>query len=301
MSFRVFVTGGTGYIGSAVVEALVRGGHQVTAIARDPEKVERLESRGATALLAEMGTPGRYMSAAMEADVVIHTAYEYSPRGPQQDAEFLDRMLPAMADTGSSKAFIYTSGIWVIGPAPEPVDETVTVSPIQISAWRAPHEQRVLNAQTLSLRTAVVRPGVVYGGSRGIVSDLLKDALNGLVRVVGPGTNHWPCVYDRDLGELYARIVEKPEASGLFHATDEGDECVNDIAEAIANHLSQRPDIRHVPIEEARAKQGPYADALALDQILRSPRARELGWAPTLRSVSGNVARLFEEYRNAKS
>jgi len=55
-----------------------------------------------------------------------------------------------------------------------------------------------------------------------------------------------------------------------------------------------------VPIEEARAKLGPYADALALDQIVRSPRARALGWAPTLHSVSGSVARLLEEYRTAR-
>ena len=72
MPFRVFLTGGTGYVGSAVLDALVRGGHQVTAIARDPEKVARLESRGATALLAELNTPDRYMPAAVDAEVVIH-------------------------------------------------------------------------------------------------------------------------------------------------------------------------------------------------------------------------------------
>jgi nucleoside-diphosphate-sugar epimerase len=300
MSFRVFLTGGTGYIGSAVLDALVRSGHRVTAIARDREKVERLESRGATGVLAELGTPARYMDAALDADVVIHTAFDHSPRGPQIDRDLLERLLPALSDTGSAKTFIYTSGIWVIGPAPDPVDESVALEPTPLVAWRVPLEQRVLAATTMSLRTAVVRPGVVYGGSRGILSDLLRDALNGLVRVIGPGTNHWPCVYDRDLGELYARIAETPEASGVYHANDEGDETVNDIVEAIANHVSSRPDIRHVPLDEARAKLGPYADALALDQRLRSPRARAIGWAPTLRSVSGNVARLLEEYRNAR-
>ena len=211
------------------------------------------------------------MEAALESEVVIHTALEHSPRGPQQDRELLDRLLPALSDTGSARTFIYTSGNFVIGPAPEPVDESVTPAPVQLSAWRAPLEQRVLEAMTLSLRTAVVRPGIVYGGSRGIVADLLKDALNGLVRVIGPGTNHWPCVYDRDLGELYARIVEAPEASGVYHVNDEGDEQVNAIVEAIAEHVSPRPDIRHVPIAEARTKMGTYADALALDQRLRQP------------------------------
>lgn len=300
MALRVFLTGGTGYIGSAVLDALVRGGHQVTAIARDPEKVERLQSRGATGVLAELGTPARYMDRAIESDVVIHAAMDHSPRGPQLDRELLDRLLPALSDTGSAKTFVYTSGIWVIGPAPDPVDEAVPLAPTPLVAWRVPLEQRVLEATTLSLRTAVVRPGVVYGGARGIVSDLLRDALNGLVRVIGPGTNHWPCVYDRDLGELYARVAETPEASGVFHANDEGDETVNDIVAAIAGHVSSRPDIRYVPLDEARAKLGPYADALALDQRLRSPRARAIGWAPTLRNVAGNVPRLLEEYRNAR-
>jgi nucleoside-diphosphate-sugar epimerase len=300
MSLRVFLTGGTGYLGSAVLDALIRGGHEVTAIARDPEKVARLESQGARGLLAELGTPARYLPSALEAEVVIHAALEHSARGPQIDRDFLDRMLPALSDTGSAKTFIYTSGIWVIGPAPDPVDESAPTTPARQSAWRVPHEQLVLQATTLSLRTAVVRPGIVYGGGRrGIVSDLLKDALNGLVRVVGPGTNHWPCVYDRDVGELYARIAETPEASGVFHANDEADESVNELVEAIAGHVSPPPDIRHVPLEEARTKMGVYADALALDQRLRSPRARMIGWTPTLRSVAGNVARLLEEYRNA--
>lgn len=299
MAMRVFLTGGTGYVGSAILDALVRGGHQVTAIARDPEKVTRLTERGASAVLAELDMPGRYMKAATEADVVIHAAIEYSPRGPRLDAEFLDRMLPALADAGSAKAFVYTSGIYVIGDAPAPVDESAPINPTPLSAWRAPLEQRVLGAMSLGLRTAVVRPGYLYGGGRGVISDLLKEALNGLVRVIGPGTNHWPCVYDRDLGELYARIAASPEASGVFHACDEGDERVNDIVEAIAAHVPQRPDVRHVPLEEARTKLGAYADALVLDQRMRCVRARALGWTPSLRSVSGNVARLLEEFRNA--
>ena len=130
--------------------------------------------------------------------------------------------------------------------------------------------------------------------------DLLKDALNGLVRVVGEGKNHWPCIYDRDLADLYVRVATLDDASGIFHANDEADESVVDIVDAIAGHAKMRPDVRHVPIEEARAKMGPYADALALDQLIRSPRARALGWAPSLHSVSGNVSRLFEEYRTSR-
>jgi nucleoside-diphosphate-sugar epimerase len=121
------------------------------------------------------------------------------------------------------------------------------------------------------------------------------------VRVIGDGHNRWPCVYDRDVAELYARIVGSPGASGVFHATDDEQERVADIANAIAQHVSPAADIRYVPLAEARAKLGPYADALALDQVIRSPRARALGWTPTMHGITGNAPRLFEEYRRAAS
>jgi len=101
------------------------------------------------------------------------------------------------------------------------------------------------------------------------------------------------------LAELYLRLAVHREASGVFHANDEGDERVNDLVAAIAKQAPTNPSIRHIPIAEARQKMGPYADALALDQIVRCPRARALGWAPTLHSVAGNAARLLEEWRNA--
>ena len=195
---------------------------------------------------------------------------------------------------------VYTSGIWVLGNCPAPVDEAAPLNPAEFVAWRPAHEQRVLNAATASVRPVVIRPGIVYGGSRGIVGEMLKDAANSLVRVVGSGDNHWPLVYDRDLAELYVRLATNPDATGVFHANDEGDERVNDLVAALANQAPTSPSVRRLPIAEARQKMGPYADALALDQIVRSPRARALGWNPSLHSVAGNAARLFEEWRRKK-
>jgi nucleoside-diphosphate-sugar epimerase len=297
---KVFLTGGTGYIGSAVLEALFRAGHQVVAIARDPEKVERLNARGATGILAEVATPTKYLAEVQTCDAVIHTAFESSPRGVEKDRQAIETLIAAMKTSDQPKTFIYTSGVWVLGKNSWPADEDSPVNPAAHVSWRPAHEQLVLEAGENGMRTIVVRPGIVYGGFRGIVSDLLKDALNGLVRVIGSGKNYWPCVYDRDLADLYVRLVQAPDAAGIFHANDEADERVNDIVEAIAAHVPQKPDIRHVPLPEAKKKLGTYAEALAMDQRVRSPRARALGWAPTLRSVSGNVARLLEEFRNKR-
>jgi nucleoside-diphosphate-sugar epimerase len=295
---RVFLTGGTGYIGSAVQDALLRAGHRVTVLVRDPEKAERVTARGAHAVVGELGMPKSFASALEDTDAVIHTAFEKSPRGVEKDSQALETLLAAVkrAD-GRPTTFIYTSGVWVLGSTTRPVDEDAPLAPVEHVAWRPEHERKVLEAGQNGVRTVVVRPGVVYGGSRGIVSDLLKDALNGMMRVIGPGKNRWPTVYDRDLADLYVRLLQTPDARGVFHANDETDERVNDIVEAIAEHLTQRPDIRHMPLPEARRKLGTYADALAMDQRVRSPRAKELGWAPSLSSITANVPRLFEEYR----
>jgi nucleoside-diphosphate-sugar epimerase len=301
---RIFLTGATGYIGSAVLDALLRGGHQVTALVRDPEKAERAALRGVKGVVGELSLPRSYAAAAEACDGIIHTAYEYTKRGPDVDRQAIENLL-AIARRRALSAerpfFIYTSGVWVLGQTSHPAAEDAPVDPAPNVVWRPQHEKLVLDAGAEgAVRTALIRPGIVYGGSRGIIGDMLKDAGNGLIRVIGTGKNHWPCVYDRDLADLYLRVASNPGASGIFHANDEGDERVNDIAEALAQNAKTPADIRHVPLEEARAKLGEYADALALDQKVRSPRARALGWNPALRSVAGNVARLLEEFRNTR-
>jgi nucleoside-diphosphate-sugar epimerase len=299
---QIFLTGATGYIGSAVLEAALRGGHQVTALVRNPEKAEHVSLRGATPIIGDLSKPQSYAAAAEHAEAIVHVALE-SKRAAALDQQAIETLTDAAArrvDAGLAAAFVYTSGVWVLGDTQGEAAEDSPLNPTPLVAWRPGHEALVVaRSRNGAIRTAIVRPGVVYGGARGIIGDLLKDARNGLVRVVGDGRNHWPCVYDRDLADLYVRVAVNPEASGVYHVNDEGDESVGDIVDAISRHVRMRPDIRHVPLEEARAKMGPYADALVLDQIVRSPRAHALGWAPTLHSVAGNVARLLEEFRSA--
>lgn len=299
---RIFLTGATGYIGSAILETSLRSGHQVTALVRDPERAEHVSLRGGRPIVGELGKPAGYVAAAEDADVIVHAASERSKRMVEVDRLAIETLTGAAGrriDSGHAAAFIYTSGVWVLGDTSGPAAEDSPLKPTPLVAWRPEHEELVRSlSRGGRIRTAIVRPGIVYGGARGIISDLLKNAKNGLVRVVGDGSNHWPCVYDRDLADLYVRLAVHPDASGIFHANDEADERVADIVEAIARHVMVQPDVRHVPIEEARAKMGQYADALALDQIVRSPRARALGWTPTLHSVGGNVAGLIEEFRS---
>jgi nucleoside-diphosphate-sugar epimerase len=304
---RIFLTGATGYVGAAVLEALLRGGHTITALVRDSEKAERVAARGAHPVIGNLGDVESFRGAAEAQDGYVHTALDsVSGRGPTIEKLAVETLLavakrPRTARASKDKRFvIFTSGVWILGKAPDPIAEDAPPNPIAIAAHRPEHERMVLEAATERLRTMVVRPGVVYGGGSGMVGEIFKSATNGLVRVVGDGSNRWPLVYDHDLADLYAKLVVNDDASGIYHCNDEGDERVNEIVSAISPYVPVRPDVRHVPIEEARTKMGPYADALALDQVVRSPRARALGWTPTLHSVAGNAARLLEEWRASR-
>jgi nucleoside-diphosphate-sugar epimerase len=308
-AMRIFLTGSTGYIGGAVLDALVRAGHDVTALVRDNYKGSRVAARGAHPVVGNLAEPESFRASAEAHDGYVHAAYDSAAgRGAVVERAALETMIAAAKcprTAGSSapaaRFVIYTSGVWILGPTPEPADEYTPINPVEHVGWRPEIEDLVLGARTDRLRTIVVRPGIVYGRGEGLVGDIFKAATDGLVRIVGDGNNRWPLVYDRDVADLYARLAAHPTATGVFHANDEGDERVNDIIDAIGPHLSMHPDVRHVPIEEARHKIGAKADALALDQLVRSPRARELGWAPTLHSVAGNAARLLEEWRAARN
>src|SRR5262245_9476798 len=125
---RVFLTGATGYVGSAVLEALVRGGHAVTALVRDPSSAETLARRGVTPVLGELSTPKSYVGHAESCDGTIHTALEYSKRNETVDRQAIETLLPAArtrAKNAKDRApfFLYTSGTWVLGRATWPVDE----------------------------------------------------------------------------------------------------------------------------------------------------------------------------------
>jgi nucleoside-diphosphate-sugar epimerase len=297
---RIFLTGATGYIGHAVLEALVRGGHHVTGLVRHSERARLVAASGGHPLIGELARPESYKQAAEEHDGIIHAGFDSRPGGIETDRIAIDALAAAAraaSSRGDGRFLIYTSGVWVLGHTREPATESAILDPAPHVTWRPLHEQAVLQAAGSGLRAVIVRPGIVYGGTGGIIGELFRDAMNGLVRVIGTGENHWPLVYGRDLGDLFVRLALRADASGVYHANDEADESVNDIVEAVVTHVPNEPSVRHVPLEEARAKMGPYAVALTLDQRVRSPRAHALGWTPSLHSVAGNVARLLEEWR----
>src|SRR6185503_10396497 len=153
-AMRIFLTGATGYIGGAVLDALVRGGHAVTALVRDNQKAALITARGGHPIIGNLADPASFRAAADAQDGYIHTAYDStSSGGPAVDRAALEAVIAAAkrrrtaGSTAPKKRFIvYTSGVWVLGPAPEPAAEDSPINPVSLVAWRPEHEQLVLKA-----------------------------------------------------------------------------------------------------------------------------------------------------------
>ena len=161
---HVFLTGATGYIGSAVLDAMIKGGHRVTALARDPEKAERLQAKGATPIIGELGTAedlrrrreGRRRGRAHRDGVVAARRRE---REGRRSTLMLGAQTEASQADGKPRVFIYTSGVWVLGRSVKAAEEDAPLDPPPHVEWRPAHEEKVLSSFSASLRTVVVRPG----------------------------------------------------------------------------------------------------------------------------------------------
>jgi len=274
----IFLTGATGYIGSAAAGALQKAGHSVIGLARSDEAAGQLHLRGIGTHRGDLTSPATLTNAAAAADGVIHTGTTND--GPSDQAA-VRAMLDAI--TGSGKTFIYTSGVWVLGDTDGRVaDESWPTRPAALVMWRPAVEDMVLQTSERGIRSCVIRPAVVYGRGGGIPGGLVESARDhGVVRYVGSGENRWPVIDVDDLADLYVRALEKAPPATLLHAGDGSSHPVKEIARAASIAGGAMGRIEPWPLEDARKTLGPYADALVLDQQVSSLKARTLlGWQP---------------------
>lgn len=278
---RVFVTGATGYVGTAIVEALRSVGHGVVGLARSDDAAAKLQAAGADAMRGSLEDLDVLATGVREADAVIHAGATGRPGQDAVDTAAVGAMLDALE--GSGKPFLYTSGLWVLGDTGDRVaDEDAPLRPTTIVAWRADVERQVIGAAKRGVRSVVMRPGVVYGRGGGTPGTFVSSARRkGVVRYVGDGRQRWAFVHVDDLAELYLLALDAPAGTVLNAAGPSIP--VHRVAETAAAANGARAEAW--PLEEARAVLGTYADALALDQQVSAERARSLGWTPSRPSV----------------
>ncbi|MBP0451191.1 SDR family oxidoreductase [Kitasatospora sp. RG8] len=278
---RVFVTGGTGLIGSAVVAELLGNGHTVLALARSDASVQAAEAAGAEPLRGGLADLEVLRSGAAQVDGVIHLAFGNDFSSPEALAGNVAEETAALTTlgeelVGSDRPLVTVSGTpWVPGRASTEADPVPTDGPV---GGRGRTVTAVLGLASRGVRSTSVRlPRTVHnkgmGGFAGLLTNIARQS--GISGYPGDGTQRWPAVHALDAAVLFRLALEQAEAGSAWHAVaDEGDR-VGDIAAVIGRRLG-------VPVESVPEETyGPLGPIFTADQPSSSTRTRQaLGWEP---------------------
>jgi len=283
---HVFVTGGSGLTGPAIVTELVAAGHTVTGLARSDASAARLESLGAAPYPGDLADLDGLRRGAEAADGVVHLAFGGDFADPddmmRRDRAAIETLGRALEHSG--KPFVSTSGTLVL-PAGRAATEKDEPDPAGLAPFRIPGERACLGFADRGVRASVVRlaPTVHGPGDHGFIGMLVATArTTGRSAYVGDGGNRWPAVHRRDAATLFRLALERAPAGSVLHGVAESGVTMRSIAEAIARGLGL-PAVALSPSEAAAHFPSPFmATAYAFDGPVTSAHTRDLlGWSPT--------------------
>jgi nucleoside-diphosphate-sugar epimerase len=286
---RVFVTGASGGIGSAVTSELIAAGHEVLGLARSEESADAITAAGATALRGNIDDPEVLRAGAEQSDGVIHLAFSNDftnfAKGIEEERFALETLGAALVDTG--KPLVIASGTPATADrASTEEDAAPTEGPV---GGRSRNAQAVLDLADRGVRSAVVRlprsvhlRGDAYGFAGVLISAARRTGISGYV---GDGDQRWPAVNRLDAARLFRLVLEQAAPGTVAHAVaDEGDR-MRDIAEVIGQQLG-------LPTAAVEAESfGFLGNVFAVDQPSSSALTRKkFGWEPTHPSLLEDLA-----------
>ena len=276
---RVFVTGATGFIGSAVVRELLNAGHQVVGLARSDKSVAALIAAGAEVHKGDLDDLNSLREGAGSADGVIHLAFKHDfasfEAAAAADRLAIEAMGAALQGTG--KPFVATSGTLMLTPGILGTEE-------QASTQSTPRrsEEAALALAEHGVRSSVVRlaPSVHGEGEQGFVPTLIGIArLKEVSAYIGDGSNRWPAVHQLDAARLFRLALEKGDSGAVYHGVADEGVPFRDIAGIIGRHLNL--PVLSITSEEAAAHFGWLSFAASTDNPTSSALTQErLGWQP---------------------
>jgi nucleoside-diphosphate-sugar epimerase len=281
---RVFVTGATGFIGSAVVKELLAAGHQVLGVYRSEQKAAALAAAGAEIYRGSIGEPDSLKEGAAQSDGVIHLAFNHDFSKFVANCEDDRRVIGALGSVlrRSDRPLIVTSGTPIANTVPgQPAKEDNATVGSDVHP-RAASEEAAASVAADGVNVSVVRlPQVHDPVTQGLITPTIgmyRD--KGVCAYVGDGLNRWPAAYLLDVARLYRLAIEKAESNAKYHAVAEEGVPMRDIAEAIGRRL--KLPVKSIAPEEAQAFFGWLAMFAGRDMPASSEQTRsKLSWEPT--------------------
>ena len=292
---RVFVTGATEFIGSAVVKELIAAGHQVSGLSRSKEKGAALAATGAEVIDGSLEDLDALKRAAAESDGVIHLAFNHDFSKFVANCEDDRRVIAGLGSAldGSDRPLIVTSGTLIAhnasgGPARE---EDAALS--SEAHPRAASEEAAVAAAAKGVNVSVVRLPQVHDTARqGLITWAIAIAREkGVCPYVGDGHNRWPAAHVLDTARLYRLALERAERGAKYHAVAEEGVSFRDIAEVLGKRL--KLPVTSISPDEAKAHFGWLAPFAGLDAPASSALTRQrLQWQPTERGMIEDLEEL---------
>lgn len=292
---RIFVTGASGWIGSAVVVELLEAGHHVVGLARSPQSAAALMSAGVEVRNGSLDDLNVLASTAADADGVIHLAFKHDVAfsGNFQAAADADRLaVETMAEAlvGTDRPFVLASGLLGLTPVPGRVTTERDGHPGDPSVQGLPDGPRtrwetaeyVLSLASRGVRSSIVRlPPTNHGlGDNGFLTTIVNTArTSGVSGYISDGTNRWPAVHRLDSAKLFRLAVEKAPAGSTLHPVADEGVVIRDIAKVISRHLNV-PELSIAP-EDAAAHFTWMAHFIGMDSPASGEFTKQLmGWEP---------------------
>jgi nucleoside-diphosphate-sugar epimerase len=279
---RIFVTGATGFVGSAIIQELIGAGYQVLGLARSEAGAKFLTAAGAQVHRGNLDDLESLRSGAATADAVIHAAFDHDFSKFTANCELDRRAIEALGAvlTGSDRPLVVTSGTGTLAPGRVGTEDDLP--PSSFKSYPRVSEQTADSLGARGLRTCIVRlPQVHDRDKQGMITYAIAIAREkGVSAFVGDGRNRWPAVHRLDAARLYRLALEKGRAGARYHAVAEEGIELRDIADAIGRGLK-------VPVvaksaEEAMQHFGFLGALMSLDCPASSAQTQErLGWRPT--------------------